>query len=101
MDNKTDSDIKLDACMCHINGVSGKLTLFTRQSWNTLKKAAFIRMDDIYSRHLHILSSDDPSGSYHRHCYKEYTRDSTLKRIKQKRKATDYHSLKYCLKYFL
>ena len=78
---------KVLVCLCHIRKKNReKTTPFTENSWKTFQNAAQVREDPILIKYPSILG-DQPFGSYHPLCYKQYTNSGHLKRLKNRRKS--------------
>ena len=84
----TAKSISSDRCLCHKDGVQGKLTSFTDVSWKTFKAAANLRHDQI-ADNMSENWEDGPFGSYHRNCYQSYTAKNLLERVEKRRKLEE------------
>ena len=71
----------LGKCICHKEGVTGKLSLLTAVSLAKVKEASQIRQDNIISELVETHSA------YHRECYQSYTNKDHLQRITRKRQG--------------
>ena len=70
------TDVAKD-CFCHCRDANGKLVDFTEASWQTSKKAAEVRQDDMYDN-LASRFDEGRFGSYHRPFYQKHTNKSLL-----------------------
>lgn len=71
-------------CVCHVRQEQDDLSGFNDQSWDTLKRAAEIRQDQIFLQ-LKDHWDKGPIGVKHRKCYQSYTNKTLLDRLKKKR----------------
>ena len=76
--------VNFSKCLCHKDGNIGKLTPFTKISWETFRRAAKERDDSTYKL-LNDVWDHGPKGVYHRQCYQAYTNSEHIARIKRHR----------------
>lgn len=76
-------------CVCHIvkNVKDKRLSPFTQNSWDAFSAAAKIRQDDAYEKYKDEIEKGCPYGHYHIECYRMYTNQEHLNRIKNKWKS--------------
>ena len=66
--------------------VTGPLTAFTQTSWRTLRHAASIRVDDVFTVLQNSYTDESkPIAAYRRQCYQAYTNKKALDKLQRSR----------------